>query len=129
MKNNNAWNADAEAALMGFTIPISSKEHLKYLIRYTLNTLQDGRYYEVGKKTEEVLNNAWNKYNSENLAVRYFTINSTPFGVLFTFVRDTERIISPDGVLSWVENIDAPDCSELGYTFFELQHGKIVRIA
>ena len=129
MKNNNAWNADAEAALMGFAIPISSKAHLKYLIRYTLSVLQDCYNYEVESKTEEVFNNAWNRYNSEDLAVRYFTINSTPFGVLFTFVRDTERIISPDGVLSWVENIDAPDCSELGYTFFEIRYGKVVRIA
>lgn len=38
-------------------------------------------------------------------------------------------ITSEDGVIAYVYNCNYPDCSELGYVFFEEQNGKLRRVA
>ena len=84
------------------------------------------------------------KYNSEGTPVSHFTTSRTDFGRMMTFdivsyfrntykvtlVRDEEmtELTSTDGVLAYVYNIDAVDCSELGYVFFDKQGGKVRRI-
>lgn len=129
-KQQSKWNADAEMSLMGFTIPVENEEHLKHLIGYVLKVItKDGGSAQV----EEVFNSC-HQYNSDKVPVSHFTVNSTQFGVLMTFVRDCkdmteDKLISPQGVLSYVYNMDAPYCSELGYTFFQKVNGKIKRVA
>ena len=57
------------------------------------------------------------------------------FGTCLTFVRDKGALtlksgkMKNSGSLAWVENLEYPDCSELGYVFFENQNGKVRRIA
>lgn len=129
-EQQSKWNADAEAAMMGFTIHVQSEEHLKHLVGYVIHTL--GSQYRFGEeeKTNEVVDNAINKYNSgEDKSVTWFTCNSTDFGVLLTFVRDKGTPTKREGVLAWVENLDAPDCSELGYVFFDNVKGKVRRVS
>lgn len=129
------WNADAEAVLMGFVVPVQSEEHLKTMLDRVLTVLRTEYHYEVDEKSQEVFESAVHKYNSEDIPVKYFTVNTSPFGVLLTFVRGDEPLTSPDGTynpegnLAWVENLDAPDCSELGYVFFQKDHGKVHRIS
>ena len=126
---NSKWNADAEAAMMGFTIAVESEEHLSHLVKYVLRTLKGEYHYDLDEKTKEVVENATRKYRSgKDKSIKWFTTNSTMFGVCLTFVRDKGTPTKRDGVLAWVENLDAPDCSELGYVFFENKNGKIVRI-
>lgn len=132
----NKWNADAEASMMGFTVAIENEEHLTHLVKYVLNTLKGQYSYNVEDKTKEVVENAIRKYNSNrNKSVYWFTCNSTMFGVCLTFVRDKGAVtlkngkMKSSGSLAWVENLDAPDCSELGYVFFESVNGKVRRIA
>lgn len=135
-KQNNQLNADAEAALMGFVIPITCGDKLRHIIKYCLTTLTL-RDNELPSKAyvDEIFNNATEKYNNEKYkTVKYFTVNNSPFGTLFTFVRDNSKLTKRDGSptsmgsLAWVENIDAPDCSELGYVFFQRVNGKVKRI-
>ena len=132
---NSKWSTDAEMSMMGFTISIESEEHLSYLVQYVLNTLKSEFHYDVEEKTKEVVENATRKYNSDkDKSIKWFTCNSTMFGTCLTFVRDKSKLtlksgkMNPRGSLAWVENLDAPDCSELGYVFFEKKNGKTVRI-
>ena len=129
------WNADAEAALMGFTVAVESEEHLTHLVGYVLYTLSGQYHYDYEEKTKEVVLNATQKYNSsKDKSVKWFTVNNTMFGTCLTFVRDKSKLtlksgkMNPQGSLAWVENLDAPDCSELGYVYFESRMGKVVRV-
>lgn len=126
-ENQKKWNAQAELALMGFTIPVDSDEQLKHLIGKTLFVLKQT---EDDEAVQEIFDGCY-KYNSDNAKVTHFTVNSTHFGVMLTFVRDKEMtdITTQDGVLAYVHNLDCPMCSELGYVFFEQSGSKIHRIA
>ena len=116
----NKWSADAEVAMMGISVPVENEEHLKYMIEYITMV------FDKLETAEKILKNAVNKYNSENLKVTYICANSTECGTMLTFARE-EDITSEDGVLAWVENLDYPDCSELGYTFFERDRNGFIR--
>ena len=135
---NAKWNANAEASMMGFIIPVESREHLQYMVRYCLRTLKADCYRtdeELDRRAEEIAANALYKYNSTKVKeVYHFVVNDSYFGVMMTFTRENKPLTLKNGKcrssghFSWVENIDAPDCSEAGYTYFENRHGKIVRI-
>ena len=133
---NSKWSTDAEMSMMGFTIRVESEEHLAYLVEYVLTTVSGQYLYNIENKTKEVVENATRKYRSgKDKSIYWFTVNTTVFGACLTFVRDKGELtlksgsMKPSGSLAWVENLDAPDCSELGYVFFENKNGKIHRIA
>lgn len=135
---NNKWNADAEMSMMGFPIAVESAEHLTYMVRYCLRTLKSDVYTtdeELDTGSEDIVDNAMNKYNSgKDKSISYFVVNDSMFGVMMTFVREKKPLtlkngkMRQGGLFAWVENIDAPDCSEAGYVFFENKNGKTVRI-
>lgn len=127
------WNAIAEVAMMGYAVPIESEEQLKHLVGYIIFTLRGA---EDEERAKEIVNNATQKYNSgKDKTIKWFTCNNSHFGVLLTFVRDKGALtlksgkMKQSGSLAWVENLDAPDCSELGYVFFENVNGKVRRVA
>lgn len=135
-KQQSLWNADAEIILMGFTVAIKSEEHLTHLVGYILHTLSGQYHYDEEEKTKEVVENAIRKYNSgKDKSVKWMTCNCTVFGTCLTFVRDKGALtlksgkMKSSGSLAWVENLDYPDCSELGYVYFESVNGKVRRIA
>ena len=130
------WNADAEMAMMGFTVAVESEEHLTHMVKYVLFTVMDEHTCNLHDKTKEVVESATRKYRSgKDKSISWFTTNATAFGTCLTFVRDKGALtlksgkMKNSGSLAWVENLDAPDCSELGYVFFESVNGKIRRIA
>lgn len=129
----NKWSADAEAALMGFVVPVESNEHARYILGYNLFTLHDMLNIdpeEVDDRADEIMENV-NRFNSNNTPVSHISFNTTAFGTCVTFVRDEEMksLTSRNGVLAWVENLEYPNCSELGYVFFAKKNGKISRVA
>ena len=128
----NEWSANAEMAMHGFTVPVESREHLDYMIRYICHVL-NGFEDISDERAEEILNNAWDKYNEKKSGVKFITVNNTMFGIMLTFVRQdklTKKDGSPlsAGVLAWVENFNAPACSELGYVSFQTVNGKTRRV-
>lgn len=135
---NNKWNADAEMSMRGYPIPVESTAHLTHMVRYCLKVLKSECYptdADLNYRTNEIVADAQNKYNSDkDKSIKWFVVNDSMFGVLMTFVRSKGELtlksgkMKSNGVLAWVENIDAPDCSELGYVYFEKRNGKIVRI-
>lgn len=136
--SNSKWNADAEMSMMGYPIPVEGTEHLTHMVKYCLKVLKGEDYRELQtleSRTNEIVENAQFKYNSsKDKSIKWFVVNDSMFGVMMTFVRDKGELtlksgkMKSSGILAWVENIDAPDCSELGYVFFEKKNGKTVRI-
>ena len=132
------WNADAEMSMRGFPIAVESTEHLTHMVNYVLLVLKSDIYGDClyrEARAKEIVENAQSKYNSsKDKSIKWFVVNDSMFGVMMTFVRDKGALttstgrMKPSGILAWVENIDAPDCSEAGCVFFENRHGKIVRI-
>ena len=135
---NSKWNADAEMSMMGYPIAVESTEHLTHMVRYCLKVLKGEDYRELltlDSRTKEIVENAQFKYNSsKDKSIKWFVVNDSMFGVMMTFTRSKGELtlksgkMKASGILAWVENIDAPDCSELGYVFFEKKNGKTVRI-
>ena len=90
---------------------------------------------EVAVLTDEIIENATRF--CKNPRFRGVCLYQSPFGVLLTLpmLTDEDKKVEPlesrDGTFSYVYNIDAPDCSELGYSFFERDPitGLCVRIA
>ena len=138
--DRNKWNADAEMSMMGFPIAIESTVHLLHLVRYVLKTLKSDIYPDddsLNARTIEIVDDAQHKYASgKDYSIKWFVVNQLAYdgAVLMTFVRDKHDLtlksgkMRPSGILAWVENIDAPECSELGYVFFEKKNGKTVRV-
>jgi len=132
------WNADAEMSMRGYPIAVESTEHLTHMVRYCLCVLKSDVYptfEEQKSRAEEIVADAQCKYNSsKDKSIKWFVVNDSMFGVMMTFVRSKGELtlksgkMKSSGILAWVENIDAPDCSELGYVFFEKKNGKTVRI-
>ena len=135
---NSKWNADAEMSMMGYPIAVESTEHLTHMVKYCLRTLKSDMYPDDESRrvrAEEIVENAQSKYNSsKDKTIKWFVVNDSMFGAMMTFVRSKGELtlksgkMKASGILAWVENIDAPDCSELGYVFFEKKNGKTVRI-
>lgn len=132
MKNNETrkWGAKAEVILMGMTLPVESIEEVKFITTYILSVI-NGVDDDTAKTEAEEVFNLVNKYNSENTPISHISVSTTPFGRMITFVRDEEMQVleTPEGVLAYVYNVDYPDCSELGYVFFEKRAGTYRRIA
>ena len=133
---NGEWNAQAEIAMMGTAVAIDSEDQLRYIVEYVLNILRPAFDDELPEMANEIVENATTKYNSsKDKSIKYFVVNSSQFGVLLTFVRDKKNPTKKDGspvasgTLAWVENLDAPDCSELGYVFFSSQSGLLRRLS
>ena len=134
----NKWSADAEMSMRGYPIAVESTEHLTFMVNYVLlvlksDTYGDCQYREA--RAKEIVENAQFKYNSDkDKSVKWFVVNDSMFGVMMTFTRSKGELtlksgkMKSSGILAWVENIDAPDCSELGYVFFEKRNGKTVRV-
>lgn len=136
---NSKWNADAEMSMMGYPIAVESVAHLTHMVRYCLKVLKSDIYKDnesLNFRTNEIVADAMNKYNSsKDKSIKWFVVNDSAYGfIMMTFVRDKGELtlksgkMKSGGILAWVENIDAPDCSELGYVFFEKKNGKTVRI-
>lgn len=136
--NKSKWNADAEISMMGYPIAVESTEHLTHMVRYCLKVLKGEDYRELqnlDRRTHEIVENAQSKYNSnKDKSIKWFVVNDSMFGAMMTFVRSKGELtlksgkMKSSGILAWVENIDAPECSELGYVFFEKKNGKTVRV-
>lgn len=137
-KQQNKWSADAEMSMRGFVIPVESRDHLLYMVRYCLKVLKSDIYRtddDLNCRSDEIVADAIHKYNSDkDKSVKHFVVNDSAFGVLMTFVRSKGELtlksgkMKSSGVLAWVENIDAPQCSELGYVYFQKINGKVTRI-
>lgn len=131
----NKMAADAEMCMNGFVIPVESELHAQFIVDYILHVLFPDEV-DTDTKAEELVRTAMTRYASKKpREVRYITVSSSHFGRLLTFVVDKNRLTKANGDatmngnLCWVQNLDHPDLSELGYCFFKKKNGKVVRFA
>lgn len=112
-------NAKAEVALMGRAVNVQDRDNLAYMIDYICTVLK-----HTETSGAEIL----------KLATRYCDEMTKPIGIicntimgdmqcLTVILKDFDgspfKLDSEDGVLCYVHNFTCPDCSELGYCFFE----------
>lgn len=129
MHTKGDLNAKSELALMGRPVQVTDPEELKYCFSYIANVLKRD---ETG---EEIYNEAVKYINLKETKPIGFCCN-TLFGymrVITIIMKDIKAkhfsLADEDGVLCHVHNFTCPDCSELGYCFFEkLSNGGFRRI-
>ena len=70
-KQQSKWNADAEAAMMGFTVAVESEEHLIHLVGYVLYTLSGQSHYDYEEKTKEAVDliRAWERSAGRHMEI------------------------------------------------------------
>lgn len=123
----NELKTHAEALMMGFTVEVSELplEETEYIIDHVLKTLgSDARALDITIDAFKYCKAPRIKHlNVCNV------IDMRMLTLTLTTKEDTEPydILSRNGVFSYVYNIDAPFCSELGYTFFEQKPKDIIR--
>lgn len=125
----NMLRGQAEFSMMTRTaIRIHNQEQLEFVLDYVLGVLRKSLKEEFKVSGKRIIEKC-NEYNSEGTPVSYLSIDSTEFGLLFTLVRDEENdILSENGTLAYVYNVDNPQCSELGYVLYQSVQGLIKRV-
>lgn len=122
-------NARAEALMMGFVIKREDIDSIKYIIDYVSKTL---------RKTvtaDEIIKEAY-KYIKEKDKVHVVGLSLNTLmeemQVLTLIFKEDEEdnfdIENEDGVFCYCYNYTCPDYSELGYSFFKNENGRIHRI-
>lgn len=132
MKNER--NAKAEMAMMsGRFTPFSSIEEAKHILGYIKTAIYcDGKYNKVEERGEEMYNDAL-KY-SKGSKITGITVNTIMGMKMICCIvksksaKKAEPTTSMNGQLCYVINLDAPDCSELGYSFFQKRDNELYRI-
>jgi hypothetical protein len=126
---------DAESVLQGNTIPVIDEEHLKFILDYVKGAR--GFDYDsdaVIKGSKRFVKNP--HYVHINLSQ---IADMTMIAMTMHEVDDDAEngmsdsiepydLLSEYGVFGYVYNIDVPDFSELGYSFYELEGNKVKRI-
>lgn len=121
-------SAKAESMLMGFVVPMDAKTEefnrteVIWYVSYIMSVLNGDTPADHLITARDVWMDI-NKY-SKNI-VKHITTNKLMGMNVITFTLDNEeeefpkRLDTPEGVFSYVYNITCPECSELGYTFYE----------
>ncbi len=72
----------------------------------------------------------------KGVEIEYLSVNTLDDMILIALTMTTDEdeeeepydILNNNGVFGYVYNVTYPDCSELGYSFYELKNNNIVRI-
>ena len=127
-KRQGELSAHAEALMMGITKDVSTltPEEVEYVIDYVLKTLGSEA------TAQEVL--AGSVKYCQNAVIHHLNVSTTMDMRMIAITMSTDEdeepydLLSKYGVFSYVYNIDAPFCSELGYTFFQKTGSRIRRV-
>ena len=122
--------AKAEAILMGLMQPITDNGEAEVIIDYILGVI------EIEDTTGAEIMKLALRYVKNGADVRFIHVGRiSGFRMMTLVLQDkkskakTVNLLSNNGVFSYVYNFDAPDLSELGYTFFQKDYnGKIHRM-
>ena len=121
----------AEAILMGLPQKVESEAECVEVLNYIFNYFRN--CFETPVPTGEEVIKLANQFTSKHQVPKWVFVNQI-CGMYMIALPFSERIVTKtgkmiaNGVFGYVYNIDAPDCSELGYTFYEEQNGKIKRL-
>lgn len=122
-------NAKAELALMGRVVQILDRENMEYVLNYISKVLNCTEM--TGAEIYDEATKYTNPDETEPVGLSCSTLFGGEFRVVNIIFKDKGKSLKlddPDGVLCHVHNFDAPDCSELGYCFFERIYNSYHRI-
>ena len=122
-------NAKSELALMGLVVQILDKENMEYALDYIAKVLK--RTEMTGAEIYAEATKYTDPKETEPVGLSTSTLFGGEFRVVNIIFKDKDKTLKlddPDGVLCHVHNFDAPDCSELGYCFFERRGSSYHRI-
>lgn len=123
-------SSKAELILMGMVQNVNSIEEATFILDYIATVLkQDFKGQNVIDKATQFSTNAEIKHigiaQSEDMTL-----------INLTLITDEDRennntydLFDPDGVFGYVYNIECPDCSELGYSYYKETRTGAKRIA
>jgi hypothetical protein len=110
--------AKAELALMGVVITPENNDEAVEIIDYIMTVLKNKSI-----TGQEILTNAFqyshdpkSKQTAHGLSVNTIGFH---FKCITVIEENPKNLETDNGVLCWVENLTAPECSELSYCFFE----------
>lgn len=113
-------NAKAELALMGLVVQIIDRPNMEYVLDYLGKFLKDDM---SGKEIYDEAVKFVNLKKTAPIGVSVCRICGGEFVVINIIMKDKEdtnfAVDDEQGCLCHVHNVTAPDCSELGYCFFE----------
>lgn len=119
--------AKAELALMGIVTPVRDKDNVIYMIDYINRVLgiTDVSGEEIYAQATEFIKPKMTGIVGIS-ACTMLGGECRVVNIVFKDHKDTKfKLDDQDGVLTYVYNYDWPDCSELGYCFFEKKSGNM----
>lgn len=122
-------NAKSELALMGLVVQILDRENMEYVLDYIAKTIKCTEM--TGKEIYDEATKYTDPKETEPVGLSTSTLFGGEMRVINIVFKDRGKSLKlddPDGVLCHVHNFDAPDCSELGYCFFERKGSSYHRI-
>lgn len=121
-------NALAEMLMMGFVKQFTDEDNIKYVIDYVSKTLgKDITADEIYEKAYEFISDK-DKTKVVGLSVNTLYGEMQCLTLIFKDEGEPFNIEDENGVFCYCYNYTYPDCSELGYSFFKREHGKLHRI-
>jgi hypothetical protein len=123
--------AKAEVMMMGATVPVESADEAAGILHYLKDHFNSMGMEREGKFSPEiVIDSAESKYaGSRRRTITHIGVAKilkefwTAHFALDCHDDEDEDILSENGKLCWVENLSAPDLSELGMCGFKLDGG------
>lgn len=121
--------AIGEMILMGHVHQLIEEDNIKYVIDYMLEVLE--KEWEV--TADEIYEKAYEFVDKDKTKVIGLSMNTIcgEMQCLTLIFKDEGKpfnIEDENGVFCYCYNLTYPDCSELGYSFFKREHGKLHRI-
>ena len=126
MNRNKSYDSKAEMILMGFTLSVENNEEAKYIIDYILKVMNSS------ETADTVIEKA--SKHCKDMEIKAINTSTVMGDSHLAFAIKTSEdeyefnLVDEDGTFCFVYNISNPELSELGYCFFENQHGKVRRI-
>ena len=127
-------NAKCEIALMGRLVQVVDMPNLVYCMDYLCNTFRNtGVICDEETTGEYIMKKATEFINPDETVPVGFIVNTIMgelvcVAIVMKDLGEPMQIDSEDGILCYVYTFNAPDCSELGYCFFEKTKSGIRRI-
>lgn len=124
------WSTIAEVMMMtGNVFAIHSKEQAEFITAYILKVVNDCDFSSI--EAEEAVSGC-SRYGDNK--IMYMCVNRINGMIMITYLLKPngeefpDNLTTPDGIFSYVYNATCPDCSELGYTFYQKTRGVYHRV-
>lgn len=127
----NALRAKAEIAMMGRTQFFSNDDEVFFVVDYIIGTLHASHIFDTEVTATKVLESAY-RYCDRKKQISSVVVNIILGEMICITLPMSSRLVSPagnmlrDGVLTYVYNLTAPECSELGYSYFEKKSDQFI---